>query len=303
MEITRSPPSTRASYSARRVMFSTSRVREPDSTMLTLRRSPRLTVCCTRPSALRVSGKSNAIRAGLLTLKLLGTSPSGLAKLRRNISTPPVSATWKSRIWLAAGCATVTPPLWACTDDSGISGSISNPTAPSSAFMFSCLIFLLLALPQQHAAGPLHPVAVHVLDNLVQRDLGFRDARDHSVVLAHVVADSHLMDASGRGHESVEAPILPDRANHVQRFQREGLERLARARHVGSVALLRLQFGTDARRRERIDRVGVLVTHDREALQLRQGRDAPHHRGCLLLHPGTQVVALVGAPGQQDAKT
>src|ERR671928_314169 len=89
------------------------------------------------------------------------------------------------------------------------------------AFVTSFLCFQEL-----QRALALDPFAGAVLDELLQLDLALVDARDHAEVLAHVVALLHAVKVGPGLDERKGLLLLCDGAKHLDRLEREGLERL-----------------------------------------------------------------------------
>ena len=86
--------------------LSTIRVRSPTCTTFIPRSSPSLISCVVRPSPFAVFGKSNAIRAGCVTVKLAGGAASGCLVVIRTITRPPWVATLNASIefcWAESG--------------------------------------------------------------------------------------------------------------------------------------------------------------------------------------------------------
>src|SRR6476646_11781439 len=95
-----------------------------------------------------------------------------------------------------------------------------------------------LRLDQLQSAVALHPFAAAVLHQLLQLDLALVDGRDHAEVLAHVVALVDAVEVGTRLDQREGLLLLRDGAEHLDRFEREGLKGLLDALLVlGELAL------------------------------------------------------------------
>ena len=102
-------PSTTASCATERRRLSTRRVLSEPCTTFMLRSSPSPISCELRPRLLVVAGKSNAIRAGLATVKLGGIPLSGALVWTRTVILPPCWVTLNASMLFAWARAAPVP--------------------------------------------------------------------------------------------------------------------------------------------------------------------------------------------------
>ena len=101
-------PSILASYGTMFRRLSTRRVRSPACTTFIERNTPSPISWLLRPKPLVVSGKSNAIRAGLAIVKLPGGASIGFFRVRRISTWPPLCVTSKFSMLFCCAEATDT---------------------------------------------------------------------------------------------------------------------------------------------------------------------------------------------------
>jgi len=140
-----------------------------------------------------------------------------------------------------------------------------------------------------------------ILDQFAQLDLVLGDQSDHAEILSHVVPGLHLMEHGPRLDQRMGVVSLHQHAHHLQRFEREGLERLAAAIEVGAQRARRgPPLGLHARTAEGIVSLRSRIGDDRDLAQFGQGPHRAAHGLGLLAHPGLEVVlATPGTAGEQ----
>src|SRR2546429_8219742 len=122
--------------------------------------------------------------------------------------------------------------------------------------------------------APLVP-AEAVRNDFNQSDLGRRDVGDLAFRLAEVVAGPHAMPQAVLVlHQAVHRPAEAQRADHLQRVERELLEELAVALGDGTYAAI-ARTGTRGARQERRAQLGRRVQEGLVGLDLRQRLDPP----------------------------
>src|ERR1022692_3523569 len=153
----------------------------------------------------------------------------------------------------------------------------------------------LIRLRELDGAGSLRPVAGAVLHQLFELNCGVIYTNDDTEVLPHIIADLDLIDVFfGRAHERKSVLAALQGADHRQRFQWEGFQRLLAPIEIRRKLARTLQR-LDLARAKRIGKIECVIGEGLVRLDLRKRIELALYALALFLHPGFQVLVLSAA--------